>query len=155
MTGFIEVDEGTGKISVRGRVIRMRVGLPQIQCIKEAIMSSSKLESETITFNLSEITKKLAESRKKPADKPINLQEIELISVSNERLPTTQPRSQTAGVEFESSLPFIPRLEIIPPPSSFSKSTKPTPNPSKRLVQIPVFDFAKIFGEGHIPDYLD
>ncbi len=86
MTGFIEVDEGTGKISVRGRVIRMRVGVPQIQCIEEAIMSSLKLGSETITFNLSEIARKLAESRKKPAGKSVSSQEIELISVSEERL---------------------------------------------------------------------
>ncbi len=73
MTNFIEINEGTGKISIRGRVIRIRVGVPQIQYIKEAIMSSPKLGSETITFNLSEITRKLAESKKKPASKPINL----------------------------------------------------------------------------------
>ncbi len=73
MIGFIEVDEGTGKIWVRGRVIRMRVGLPQIQYIEEAIMFSSKLESETITFNLNEIVKKLVESRKKSAGKSVSL----------------------------------------------------------------------------------
>ena len=72
MTNFIEIDEDTGKISVRGRVIRMRVGVFQIQYIKEAIMSSLKLGSKTITFNLSEIARKLAENRKKPASKPIN-----------------------------------------------------------------------------------
>ncbi len=113
-------------------------------------MSSPKLGSETITFNLSEIARKLVESRKKPAGKPVSSQEIKLISVSDERLPTTQPRSQAARVQFEPSLPFI-----SPPLSSFSKLTKPTPNSSKRLVQIPVFDFAKILREGHLPDYLN
>ncbi len=87
MTDFIEVDEGTGKISIRKRVIRIRVSVPQIHCIKKAIMSSPKLESETITFNLNEIVRKLAESRKKPAGKPVNLQKIKLISISDERLP--------------------------------------------------------------------
>ncbi len=113
-------------------------------------MFSLKLKNKTITFNLSEIAKKLAESKKKLADKSISLQEIKLISVSDERLPTTQPRSQAARVQFEPSLPFI-----SPPLSSFSKLTKPTPNSSKRLVQIPVFDFAKILREGHLPDYLN
>ena len=56
-------------------------------------MFSLKLKSETITFNLSEIARKLAESRKKPAGKSVSSQEIELISVSEERLPTTQPRN--------------------------------------------------------------
>ncbi len=93
ITSFIEVDEGTGKISIRERVIRIRINIPQIQYIKEAIMSSPKLKSETITFNLNEIIKKLAESRKKSADKPINSQKIKLISVSEKRLFTTQPRN--------------------------------------------------------------
>jgi len=128
----------------------MRVSVPQIQYIEEAIMSSSKLGSETITFNLSEIARKLAESRKKPAGKPVSLQEIELISVSDERLSTAQPRSQAARVQFEPSLPFV-----SPPLSSFSKLTKPTPNSLKRLIQIPVFDFIKILKEGHLPDYLN
>src|SRR6266536_2992457 len=113
-------------------------------------MFSLKLGSETITFNLCEIAKKLTENRKKPAGKPISSQEIEFISISDERLPTAQPRNQTARVQFEPSLPFI-----SPPLSSFSKSTKPTPNPSKRLVQIPVFDFAKILREDHLPNYLN
>ncbi len=73
MIGFIEVDEGTGKISIRERVIRMRVNVPQIQCIEETIMFSLKLGSEMITFNFSEIARKLVESRKKPADKPVSL----------------------------------------------------------------------------------
>ncbi len=113
-------------------------------------MSSPKLGSETITFNLSEITKKLAKSRKKPTNKPVNSQKIKLISISKKRLPTAQPRSQTARVQFEPSLPFIsPHL------SSFSKLTKPTPNSLKRLIQIPVFDFAKILRENHLPNYLN
>ncbi len=76
----------------------MRVGVPQIQCIEEAIIFSLKLGSETITFNFSEIARKLAESRKKPAGKLVSSQEIELIFVSDERLSTAQPRSQVARV---------------------------------------------------------
>ena len=62
MTSFIEINESTGKISIRGRVIRMRVSVSQIQYIKEAIIFSLKLGSETITFNFSEIVRKLAEN---------------------------------------------------------------------------------------------